>query len=150
LRQKYSPWSLKFVLLALPLGAHFQHEVGDCELALAREALLRQIAGNVGLRVLPVARPQLQVGQTRAPAVARPDVAACVDVHRATADAVLVAVGPGKARAVADLATEFQERVGGRHPFELQPVALELAPEKRLIGQRRVEEIPACWCWSLR
>ena len=87
-------------------------------------------------------RPQLQVGEPRAPFVTRADLAAGVDVYGTAADAVLVAVGAREARTIADLPAEFQERLGTGHPFQLEAVALELAAKKRLIRQRRVEEVP--------
>jgi hypothetical protein len=31
---------------------------------------------------------------------------------------------------------------GGREPFHLHAVILELAPEKRLVGERRIDEVP--------
>ena len=112
------------------------------ELALAGKALLRGVARDVGLRVLPVVWSQLQVGKSRTPLITRADVAAGVDVCGTAADAVLVAIGAREAGAIADLPAELQECLGRRDPFELQAVALELAAEKRLIRQRRVEEVP--------
>ena len=55
---------------------------------------------------------------------------------------VLVAIGAGESRAVADFAAELDEKVGRRDPFHLQPVVLVLAAEERLIDERRVVEIP--------
>ena len=49
---------------------------------------------------------------------------------------------PGNASTVADLGAELEEQVGGRHPFDLHAVLRELASEKRLIGERRILEVP--------
>ena len=49
---------------------------------------------------------------------------------------------PGKLVAVADLGAELDELVGRRDPFQLHAVVAVLAAEERLVGERRVDEIP--------
>ncbi len=111
-------------------------------MAGAVEAELRVVAGEVGLREFAVLRARLQIRQPGSPAVTRADVAAGVRVDDAAAGAVLVALGAGKAGAVARFSAEFEELLGRRDPFELHAVVAVLPAEECLVRERGVDEVP--------
>ena len=70
------------------------------------------------------------------------DVAAGVREERRHADAVAAAVAAGKAAAAAELGAELDEAVGRREPVQLHAVVCIWLPKKRLVGERRVDEVP--------
>ena len=106
------------------------------------KATLRSLpARSIQLVSRPL-RPRLQVGQARAPAVARADVAAGVHVRARRCRCRSRCARRPESVAVADLGAELEERVGRRDPLQLQAVARVLAAEERLVRQRRVDEVP--------
>src|SRR5690349_12155696 len=63
-------------------------------------------------------------------------------VERPQAGAVAVRVAAGKAAPAADLGAELHQQLGRRQPFQLQSIVVQPAAEKRLVGERRILEIP--------
>src|SRR5207245_9018945 len=103
---------LEIAVLGISVRRPFPDEVGDRDLRWPRKCEARIVAGEIGLHPGAVARCGLQIGEPGAPAAARADVAAEVHVRVAVADAVLVAIGAGESRAVADFAAELDEEIG--------------------------------------
>src|SRR6185312_12252588 len=100
-----------------------------------------EVAGGIELRRVAAVGTRVDVRQSRAPAMARANVAAGVHEHIRCADTVAIAHTAREAVAVADLCAELEELVARREPFHLCAVGRVLAAEERLVRERRIVEV---------
>src|SRR4029077_14734542 len=98
-------------VLGIAVGRVLPDKIGNRNVAAAVECELRIVAGEIELRVLAVLGARLQIRQSRAPTVARADVPSGMHVDGAVADAILVAIGPGKVGTIADFCAELEELI---------------------------------------
>src|SRR5437773_1132435 len=82
------------------------------------------------------------VGRAEPVAVADADIVAHMREDHSGVHAVLAALRAREVRAASRFQSEFKEYRRRRQPACLQPLILELPTEKRLVYQRRVDEVP--------
>src|SRR6185436_6087584 len=124
-------------VFALHLDARpLDDEIGNPQLARAAERLR-----DAAIVKAALSRRSAEVRQPGSPCRLT-GVAAEMAEQRPGAGAILVRIGRRKGSATAELAAQLDQQVGRRHPFHLHAVVVPAAAEKRLVGQRRVLEIP--------